>query len=112
MEFRGRILQAVEAAQKSGVITNPLEARIVATVAEPALRALLETHKGELEELFILSDLEICDGETDFIDVARTGRLKCERCWRHRSDVGSRETHPALCERCAAAVESCGGVAA
>lgn len=112
MEFRGRILQSVEAAQKSGVLTNPLEARIVATVVDPALRQLLQTHLSELEELFILSHLEILDGDQDTIDVARTERLKCERCWRHRPDVGTHAAHPGLCVRCSTAVDFAEGVAA
>ena len=31
---------------------------------------------------------------------------KCARCWRVLPEVGSDQTHPALCLRCADAVES------
>jgi isoleucyl-tRNA synthetase len=109
-DFRGRILQSVEVAQKSGVISNPLEAQIVAHVADPVFRQELLDCGPELEELFILSHLEIVAGETDAIDVTATGRMKCERCWRHRPDVGSHADHSELCRRCADAVGAATGV--
>lgn len=110
-EFRGRILQSVEAAQKSGVISNPLEARIVAKIVDAEARQELMEHESELEELFILSHLEIEVGDQDHIEVAATSRLKCERCWRHRSDVGADALHAELCERCAEAVVATGATA-
>ncbi len=111
-DFRGRILQSVEAAQKAGIISNPLEAQIVACVADPVFRQELADYGQELEELFILSHLEIVAGEDDVIEVTATGRMKCERCWRHRPDVGSHAGHSDLCGRCANAVGAIIGVGA
>lgn len=104
-DFRGRILQSVETAQKSGLIANPLEAFVVARVADQAARDELMACSEELEELFILSHLEIESGESDDISVTKTDRVKCERCWRHRPDVGFHTAHPTLCGRCAEAVD-------
>lgn len=36
--------------------------------------------------------------------IAPTKHKKCERCWRHRPDVGSVPKHPTLCARCASVV--------
>lgn len=104
-DFRGRILQSVETAQKSGLIANPLEAFVVARVADQAARDELMACSEELEELFILSHLEIESGESDDVSVTKTDRVKCERCWRHRPDVGFHTGHPTLCGRCAEAVD-------
>ncbi|CAN5558652.1 isoleucine--tRNA ligase [soil metagenome] len=100
LALRGRITQSIEAAQKGGEISGTLEARISLSVsAEEAARL---PGRGDLEELFILSDLQI--GEGSGVAVGKTPHLRCERCWRHREEVGSIEAHPALCARCAEAV--------
>jgi isoleucyl-tRNA synthetase len=111
-DFRGRILQSIEAAQKSGVVSNPLDACVMADVADRGLREELLAIGADLEELFILSHLEIQDGSEDSIQVSATTRAKCERCWRHRADVGSCAAHPGLCGRCADAVGVLDGVIA
>ena len=33
-------------------------------------------------------------------DVTKTPAARCERCWRHRPEVGSSAAHPTLCLRC------------
>ena len=65
---------------------------------------MLTPLKPELEEIFILSDLEIISDETASADVTKTSAARCERCWRHRSEVGSSAVHPTLCPRCEQAV--------
>lgn len=111
--LRGRILQAVEGAQKGGLFSNPLEACVRVTVADLDLRAALaDLSADEVEELFILSHLEFVDGDAEAIDVTATSRVKCERCWRHRDDVGSHTDHPTLCGRCAEAVDVASGAVA
>jgi len=109
-DFRGKILQSIETAQKSGIVSNPLDARVVAYVSDASLREELLAFGPDLEELFILSHLEILEGSEDSILVEATSRVKCERCWRHRVDVGVSSNHPSLCGRCADAVDA--GVAA
>lgn len=101
LALRARIAQAVERVQKAGEIGSALEAAV--RVALPASeRAALSDRRGELEELFVLSDLHL--GEGDEVVVTRTPHRKCERCWRHRAEVGSSAMHPTLCARCEAAV--------
>ncbi len=34
------------------------------------------------------------------LQVSASAEPKCERCWHHRSDVGSHAQHPTLCNRC------------
>ncbi|HEY5792571.1 MAG TPA: class I tRNA ligase family protein, partial [Chthoniobacterales bacterium] len=106
LEWRGRISQAVEQAQKNGEIANPLEARVRVRVKDAAEAELLQSRVAELEEFWILSHLEIVPGDEDSVEVAKTSQVKCERCWRHRPDVGANAEHPTLCGRCAEAVLS------
>lgn len=106
LEIRGRISQAVEKVQKSGDIGSALEAKVVLTASGAEL-PLLESLREELEELFILSDLEVLSGEVSGVAVGKTPSMRCERCWRHREEVGSNADHPGLCARCGEAVAVC-----
>jgi isoleucyl-tRNA synthetase len=38
--------------------------------------------------------------------VTRAPGAKCERCWTFSEKVGHLPIHPAVCERCAAVLES------
>ncbi|MFZ4774908.1 MAG: isoleucine--tRNA ligase [Terrimicrobiaceae bacterium] len=106
LEIRARISQAVEKIQKSGEIGSALEAHVVLT-APPSEMALLESRRTELEELFILSDLEVVAGAEAGVEVSKTPSLRCERCWRHREEVGASPAHETLCARCEEAVLVC-----
>ena len=107
LEIRGQISQAVEKFQKAGEIGSALEARVRLTVPHGEA-ALLYTLREELEELFILSDLEITESDSSGVEVTKTPRLRCERCWRHREEVGRSAAHPMLCARCEEALPPAG----
>lgn len=106
LEWRGRISQVIEQSQKNGELAKPLEARVQVAVKGDAERADLLARKSELEEFWILSELEIVAGSEDEVKVTKTAQIKCERCWRHRPDVGTHADHPTLCGRCTEAVLS------
>jgi len=115
LTLRGEVSQALERAQRDGVIANPLEAVVVVTTDDPVLLAAAEEGLDEIEELLILSNLTIIQGgkaasssktETTSIAIGKTEAAKCERCWRHREEVGAHAEHPTLCGRCVEAVGS------
>ncbi|MGZ5538419.1 MAG: zinc finger domain-containing protein, partial [Chthoniobacterales bacterium] len=54
----------------------------------------------ELEEFFILSDLQLEQAEEASASISKTPYQKCARCWRHRPTVGASAEHPDLCDRC------------
>ena len=62
--------------------------------------------REELEEFFILSDLQLELAEEPSASITRTPNKKCARCWWHRPTVGTIATYPDLCDRCAAVVEA------
>lgn len=99
LQIRSRISQAVEKPQKAGEIGSALEARVKLSVTSSEA-ALLEPLKVELEEVFILSDLEVVTADTASVEISKTPHARCERCWRHRPEVGSSASHPTLCARC------------
>jgi len=104
LEVRAVISQAVEQAQKAGAISNILEAKVVLTVPSEAVGEMINENAAELEELFILSHIELQPGATLGAVIEKTSQVRCSRCWRHRPDVGVVSEHPELCGRCAEAV--------
>lgn len=103
LQIRSRISQAVEKPQKAGEIGSALEAevRLGATASE---MEVLSPVLSEVEEIFILSDLKVEAAESPTCAVAKTPNARCERCWRHRPEVGQSAKHPTLCARCEGAV--------
>jgi isoleucyl-tRNA synthetase len=99
LQIRSRISQAVEKPQKAGEIGSALEARVnlSATASEVTV---LEPLQIELEEVFILSDLEVISADNASVEISKTPHARCERCWRHRPEVGTSANHPTLCARC------------
>ncbi|MBX9577392.1 MAG: isoleucine--tRNA ligase [Chthoniobacterales bacterium] len=106
LELRSQIAQALEKAQRDEVIANPLEAFVKVTTKDPEIlkATAIPQALAEIEEFFILSHLELEEGEEQ-ITISLEAAEKCERCWRHRADVGSHAEHPTLCGRCASTVE-------
>ena len=79
-----------------------------------SLREVIERWGGHLADLLIVSSVELTDdvgvddaaeGVDDlFVEVRRTGRARCARCWNYRDSVGHSAETPDLCERCATVV--------
>jgi isoleucyl-tRNA synthetase len=102
--LRADVAQALEKAQRDGVIAKPLEATVAVTTDDPVILAAAEGGGlAEIEEFLILSNLSIAQGPKDVV-IGRTEAAKCERCWRHREEVGSHAEHPTLCGRCVEAL--------
>ena len=102
LKLRGVIGQAIEKARQEKRIGNALEAAVVLECDE---RFVSSIPREELEEFFILSDLVVQPGATAAASITRTPHEKCARCWRHRPTVGRIDTHPDLCDRCAAVID-------
>ncbi len=109
LKLRAVIGQAVEQARQEKLIGNALEARVVLRCDAARISGI---EKEELEEFFILSDLQIEQSETVEAAIAKTRYQKCARCWRHREAVGQIAAHPDLCDRCAEVVENLPAVSA
>lgn len=104
--LRADVAQALEKAQRDGVIAKPLESTVAVTTEDPVILAAVGGKSegiAEIEEFLILSSLSIAKGSKDVV-IRKTEAAKCERCWRHRDEVGSQADHPTLCGRCVAAV--------
>ncbi|BFM50345.1 isoleucine--tRNA ligase [Marinomonas sp. THO17] len=103
--------KVLEAARNDGKIKASLSAEIT-LYCDDALRNVLDRLGEELRFVLIASDVKVlplADASDDAVDselaglkvfVVTSSNEKCVRCWHHREEVGKREAHPELCDRC------------
>jgi isoleucyl-tRNA synthetase len=102
-EIRRVITTAAEQARQSEGFGSSLEMHV--DLALPAGERLLS--EAEWAEVAIVSSLSfVTGGETPTAAIRRAAGQKCARCWRVLPEVGAHPAHPALCRRCADAVDS------
>ena len=106
--IRDDVLVALEKKRNEKVIGKSLEAKVVLYTKDDLSDIL-----GELDKAFIVSQVEIGEGEGEFsgsveglsITVEKATGEKCSRCWTYSDTVGKNEKHPELCARCASVIE-------
>ncbi|MEK7404335.1 MAG: isoleucine--tRNA ligase [Acidobacteriota bacterium] len=104
MPVRDSVLKRLEIARQEKTIGAPLEAR-VRLRANGDLYPLLAEYAAELPALFIVSQVALEQGGDGLgVEVERAAGLKCERCWKYSTAVGSNADWPTICPPCAEAV--------
>ncbi len=98
MEIRNDVLKALEEARRAKVIGAPLEARVRLQGYDVA------GYEAQLPALFIVSQVAVDAGAERRITVERADGVKCERCWKYSTRVGSDPEFPTVCDGCAAAL--------
>jgi len=105
LEVRDSVLKSLEAARNDKLIGAPLEA-CVRLRANGDLYPLLEKYARELPSLFIVSQVELAQGDGSLdVTVERAAGRKCERCWKYSTDIGEDPRFPTICLPCSAAVK-------
>ena len=117
VEVRDEVLAALERAREKKMIGNALESGLVLFSEDDTVRDLLKEHAGYLEQLFIVSGVELSDSKDDLdkesyvgekvdllVSVRKAEGEKCQRCWMYSTTVGSIEEFPDICEKCAGAI--------
>jgi isoleucyl-tRNA synthetase len=99
-EARRAATLALEAMRKAGQIGSSLQASVALSFAGDAL-----LDAEEWADVLIVPAVSLAAGE-DGASAAIASGEKCARCWKVLGEVGSVAAHPALCLRCADAVES------
>jgi isoleucyl-tRNA synthetase len=102
--MRKEVTQALEPLRAAGQIKGSLEAAV--TLAFDSEEHFLS--EPEWAELGIVSQVRFATVSTPSFSVVASVAAghKCARCWRVLEEVGTVRRHPALCLRCADAVES------
>ncbi|HUA85342.1 MAG TPA: isoleucine--tRNA ligase [Bryobacteraceae bacterium] len=103
MEIRNDVLKALEEARQAKFIGAPLEARVRLQGYDVA------GYEAQLPSLFIVSQVAIDPGAEKRVTVERADGIKCERCWKYSTLVGSDAEFPTVCDTCAAALREMNG---
>ena len=105
IEVRDVVLKSLEEARKAKFIGAPLEARVRLKAGADSY-SMLSTYIADLPSLFIVSQvvLENHGAEPLVVSIERAEGVKCERCWKYTSDVGSKTELPTVCAACAGTV--------
>jgi len=117
MDFRDKVLKALEEARNNKLIGKSLEAKLTIYPNEQ-VRGLLTAVDADIPQLLIVSpdyyevmsaNAEVPEAAVKFDDVAilveKADGQTCDRCRQIRKDVGVDEKLPHLCGRCAHIVE-------
>jgi isoleucyl-tRNA synthetase len=102
--IRRRITVPIEEARRANRLGSSLQASVTLPL-KPDNEPLLS--EEEWAEIAIVSEVRIeSDPAEPLATISPAPGNKCARCWRVLEEVGQQPKHPALCERCADAVES------
>jgi isoleucyl-tRNA synthetase len=102
--IRDDVLKALEDARNSKQIGSSLEAKVVLTADRETTLFLLDYYP-ELRYLFIVSQVEVHEGERLSVEIQKADGQKCERCWNYSIRVGDFQRYPTVCERCIEALD-------
>jgi isoleucyl-tRNA synthetase len=119
LQIREQVMVELEALRSDKTIGKSLEAEAsvslnVANDSMPNDRYELHENLSELPELFNVSDVVLVPTHRTGppflkpINASRSEKPRCERCWRHVSDVGHDKKYPTVCLRCAEALTEIG----
>ena len=104
LELRSVVTKALEDARTAGAFTKSQQVRVSATVP-PEMHALLTGEKAvDLAEFYIVSDVQLEEGDELSVEIAAAEGECCDRCWNYRTSVGSYGEHAHICKRCAEAL--------
>jgi isoleucyl-tRNA synthetase len=102
--IRRRITGPIEEQRKAGAIGSSLQAAVELRLNDDNLALLTE---AEWAEIAIASAVHVQpDSDEPAATISLARGAKCARCWRVLEEVGQQPNHPALCARCADAVDS------
>ena len=94
----------IEEARRANTLGSSLQASVTLPLNAETESLLSEEQWAEIA---IVSNVRIERDTGDALaTISPAPGSKCARCWRVLTEVGRQPKHPALCERCADAVES------
>ncbi|MFA4874551.1 MAG: isoleucine--tRNA ligase, partial [bacterium] len=115
MQIRSAVTKALEAARADRFIGNSLAAKVTIECGGD-LRSFLESFGKVLPDLFIVSGVQFGSAAGTYIfpseevlglkvSVDKADGIKCVRCWKYATTVGSDSDHPTICARCASVLK-------
>ncbi|MBK1880006.1 isoleucine--tRNA ligase [Pelagicoccus mobilis] len=107
--FRDKVNEKLETLRSAGEIGRSLDA-YVSIAGNPDAEDFqrLQRYEHALEELFIISRIELTDQSASELSVAATKATggRCPRCWRWEPQLSNGTENTELCSRCAEALKN------
>jgi isoleucyl-tRNA synthetase len=97
--IRDDVLKKLEEARNEKLIGSGLEAKVILTADRDTTRFLLG-YFNDLRYIFIVSQIEVHEGDAFGVRIEKAHGEKCERCWNYSARVGEFDRYPTACERC------------
>lgn len=97
--IRDEVLKKLEESRNEKLIGSGLEAKVILTADKKTTRFLLPYYE-DLRYIFIVSQVEVHEGDAFAVEIQKADGEKCERCWNYSVRVGEFAEFPTVCERC------------
>ena len=115
MAIKTEVNKAIEVARNENLVKGSLTAEVT-LYCNDDVKAVVDQLGDELRFVLITSAATVVAGEggqaTDIdglaVEVVKTEKAKCERCWHHSDDVGEHAEHETLCGRCVENIDGAG----
>lgn len=104
LELRSAVTKALEDARSAGTFTKSQQVRVKAVVPAEMYALLTGDKAVDLAEFYIVSDVELTQGDELSVAIEAAEGECCDRCWNYRTTVGEYNGHAHICERCANAL--------
>ena len=96
--------KALELARAEKVIGHSLNAKVIIN-ADKEKYEFLKGKEELLQEVFIVSGVELNEKKEFSIEVKPADGEKCERCWMYSTTVGEDKDNPTICHKCSEALK-------
>lgn len=104
-EMRDEVTKALERARANDIIGHSLDAKVLLKAKNEKIENVLNIHKIDLPDLFIVSQVELVkeiddsfmEGEKLFVKAVHADGKKCPRCWKYFIPEDNTKE---LCPRC------------
>lgn len=101
IEIKDIVAKQLEIARNEKLIGSSLDSK-VKIFAKGIDKRFIEENKDIIQEVLIVSQLEVEEGDSDQmkVEVYKADGSKCERCWKFDTMVGKNEESLNVCPRC------------
>ena len=104
IKIKEEVSKALEEKRAAKEIGNSLDAKVEITVSKEEYE-FLQDKEDLLQEVCIVSGVEVQEGTALDVKVAQADGEKCERCWMYSTTVGEDTEHPTICHKCSEALK-------
>ena len=104
IKVKDEAAKALEMARAEKVIGHSLNAKVIIN-ADKENYDFLKEKEDLLQEVFIVSGVEIKEAKEFSVEVKVADGEKCERCWMYSTTVGKDKENPTVCHKCSEALK-------